>query len=147
MKFPIALQLYSVCDDMAAGFESALNRLKESGCGGVASFGFLGKTAAEVKKLCEGMGLIPISADIPFVDMMSDTHLLYTYAKSGLKFAVVIYLAEENESISRKSDSPGTKSACRNRNLELLKFDGEYAYDGYYWNVCVCTSSENSDLK
>ena len=67
INFPIALQLYSVRDDMAADFEGTLKKVKELGYDGVEFAGLYGKTAAEVKALCEEIGLTPISAHVPLL--------------------------------------------------------------------------------
>ena len=46
--FPIAIQLYSIRDDMAADFEGTLKKVKKLGYEGVEFAGLYGKTAAEV---------------------------------------------------------------------------------------------------
>ena len=66
IKFPVALQLYTVRDDMANDFEGTLKKVKEMGYDGVEFAGLYGKTAAEVKAICKEVGLVPISAHIPF---------------------------------------------------------------------------------
>ena len=70
-KFPIALQLYSVRDDLEKDFEGTLKKVKELGYDGVEFAGLYGKSPAEVKALCEKYGLVPISAHVPFVDLMA----------------------------------------------------------------------------
>ncbi|MEE1239695.1 MAG: sugar phosphate isomerase/epimerase, partial [Acutalibacteraceae bacterium] len=67
--FPIALQLYSVRTDMEADFEGTLKKVKEFGYDGVEFAGLYGKSAAEVKKLCEEIGLNPISAHVPYGEL------------------------------------------------------------------------------
>ena len=68
--FPIAIQLYSVRDDMAADFEGTLKKIKELGYDGVEFAGLHGKTAAEVKKICDEIGLVPISAHVPYGELV-----------------------------------------------------------------------------
>ena len=78
MKFPIALQLYTVRGDLASDFEGTLKKVKEMGYDGVEFAGLFGKTAAEVRSMCQSIGLIPLSAHVPFVDMVSDPSILKT---------------------------------------------------------------------
>ena len=149
MKFPIALQLFSVRDDMAADFEGTLKKVKALGYDGVEFAGLFGKSAAEVKKLCEENGLIPISAHIPLVDMIKDVNILDTYAEIGCKFVVIPYLNEEYrpgngrfkeiiemaKKIGEKANSLGMKLAYHNHDFEFVKIDGEYALDILYREV------------
>ena len=51
-NFPIALQLYSVRDDMEADFAGTLKKVKSFGYDGVEFAGLFGHTAEEVKKMC-----------------------------------------------------------------------------------------------
>ena len=70
--FPIALQLYSVRTDMEADFEGTLKKVKDLGYDGVEFAGLYGNKPADIKAWCEEIGLVPISAHVPFVDMLKD---------------------------------------------------------------------------
>lgn len=147
--FPIAIQLYSLRDDMAADFEGTLKKVKAMGYDGVEFAGLYGKTAAEVKELCAENGLVPISAHVPFVDMIADPSILETYAEIGCEFVVIPYLTEEyrpgNEKfgeviegakmLGAKANSLGMKLAYHNHDFEFVKIDGEYALDILYKEV------------
>ena len=149
MKFPIAIQLYSVRDDMAADFERTLKKVKALGYDAVEFAGLYGKSAAEVKKLCEEIGLVPLSAHVPFIDMMNDLSLLDVYAEIGCKFVVIPYLTEEyrpgNEKfadviegakvLGKKANELGMKLCYHNHDFEFVKVDGEYALDILYKEV------------
>ncbi len=146
MKFPIALQLYSVRDRMEKDFEGTLRAVKEMGYDGVEFAGLFGKSAAEIKAICDGLGLTPLSAHIPYVDMAADPSLLDTYAEIGCEFAVYPYLTEEyrpgNEKfdeflatarvLSDKANRLGMKMAYHNHDFEFKKIDGKYALDILY---------------
>ena len=56
MSFPVALQLYSVRDDLSADFEGTLKKVKELGYQGVEFAGLYGHDAEQVKKLLEENG-------------------------------------------------------------------------------------------
>ena len=68
-EFPIGLQLYSVRGDMEQDFKGTLQKVKDMGYAGVEFAGLYGRTAQEVKALCEENDLVPISAHIPLIDM------------------------------------------------------------------------------
>ena len=50
MKLPIAIQLYSVRDDMEKDFYGTVKKVKELGYEGVEFAGLFGKTGVEVKE-------------------------------------------------------------------------------------------------
>ena len=147
--FPIALQLYSVRDDMAADMESTLKKVKELGYDGVEFAGLFGKTAQEVKTMCQEIGLTPISAHVPFVDMMSDPEILKVYKEIGCEFVVIPYLTEEYRPgqpkfqevidgakfLADKCAELGLKLCYHNHDFEFVKVDGEYAIDILYAEV------------
>lgn len=149
INFPIALQLYSVRDDMAADFEGTLKKVKELGYDGVEFAGLYGKTAAEVKALCEEIGLTPISAHVPFVDMMNNPDLIKVYKEIGCDYVVIPYLTEEYrpgqpkfqevidgaKMLAEKAKENGMKLCYHNHDFEFVKVDGEYAIDILYAEV------------
>lgn len=149
MNFPVALQLYSVRDDAAADFVGTLKRVKKMGYDGVEFAGLYGYAPAEVKKLCEEIGLVPVSAHIPFVDMMENPELLRDYKEVGCRFAVIPYLTEEYRPgqtkfkeviegakfLAGKAAEIGLKLCYHNHDFEFVKVDGEYAIDILYREV------------
>ena len=149
MNFKIALQLYSVRDDMASDFEGTVKKVKELGYEGVEFAGLYGKTAKEVKEICEKYDITPISAHVPFADMMENPDLLYVYAEIGCKFVAIPYLTEEyrpgNEKfgevisgakiLGEKAKSLNMKLVYHNHDFEFEKIDGEYALDILYNEV------------
>ena len=149
MKFPIALQLYTVRENMATDVESTLKKVKELGYEGVEFAGLFGKTASEMKVLCEKIGLVPVSAHVPFVDMMKDPSILETYAEIGCEYVVIPYLIDEYRPghakffdviegakfLGEKAKALGLKLAYHNHDFEFDKIDGEYALDVLYREV------------
>lgn len=147
--FPIALQLYSVRDDMAADMEGTLKKVKALGYDGVEFAGLFGKTAAEVKAMCSEIGLTPISAHVPFVDMMNDPELLKVYKEIGCEFVVIPYLTEEYRPgqpkfqevidgakfLAKKCAELGLKLCYHNHDFEFVKVGDEYAIDILYAEV------------
>lgn len=149
MNFPIAIQLYSVRDEMDADFEGTLKKVKALGYDGVEFAGLFGKSAAEIKKMCDEIGLVPISAHVPFIDMINDPSLLNVYAEIGCKFVAIPYLTEEyrpgNEKfgeviegarmLGQKARELGMTLSYHNHDFEFVKVDGEYALDILYKEV------------
>lgn len=147
--FPIALQLYSVRDDMAADFEGTLKKVKALGYDGVEFAGLFGHSAAEVKKMCAEIGLVPISAHIPFVDMMNNPEILKDFKEIGCEFAVIPYLTEEYRPgcpkfreviegakfLAGKCKEIGLKLCYHNHDFEFVKVGDEYAIDILYAEV------------
>ena len=83
MKFPIALQLYSVRDLLEKDLEGGLKQVKELGYDGVELAGLYDHTAAEVKEILDRVGIQAVSAHVPFTDMLEDPEgVLSDYALS-----------------------------------------------------------------
>lgn len=147
--FPVALQLYSVRDFMEADFEGTLKKVKAMGYDGVEFAGLFGNSAAQVKAMCQEIGLVPISAHIPFVDMIADPSILETYKEIGCEFVVIPYLTEEYrpgaekfdeviqgaKMLGEKANALGMKLCYHNHDFEFVKIDGQYAIDILYREV------------
>ena len=149
MYFPIALQLYTVRANMAADFEGTLKKVKEMGYDGVEFAGLHGMTATDVKRMCEEIGLVPVSAHVPFTDMMENPSILEAYAEIGCRYVVLPYLNEEYRPdkekfweiiegaklLGEKAKSFGLQLAYHNHDFEFKKINGEYALDILYREV------------
>ena len=150
MKLPIAIQLYSVRDDMEKDFEGTVKKIKELGYEGVEFAGLFGKTGVEVKELCDDLGLVPVSAHVPYYDMLENpAEVLKDYKDLGCKYVVVPYLTEEcrpgtdgwNDTVKgiRKigevAKEMGIQLLYHNHDFEFLKIDGKYALDILYDTV------------
>lgn len=147
MPLPVALQLYSVRDEMEADFEGTLKAVKDMGYDGVEFAGLFGKSADEVKKLCEDLELVPISAHVPLNDMVADPKgVLSVYAEIGCKYVAVPYLEEDRrpgtdgwektiadiKTVCEEAKNLGMQMLYHNHDFEFVKLDGEYAIDILY---------------
>ena len=150
MKLPIAIQLYSVRDDMEKDFEGTVKKIKELGYEGVEFAGLFGKTGVEVKELCDDLGLVPVSAHVPYYDMLENpAEVLKDYKDLGCKYVVVPYLTEECRpgtdgwddtvkgirKIGEAAKEMGIQLLYHNHDFEFLKIDGKYALDILYDTV------------
>ena len=149
-KFPIGIQVYSVRDAAAADFDGTLAKIREFGYDGVEFAGLYGKTAAEVRALCEKHSLVPISAHVPFVDMLKDpAGVLAQYAEIGCKYVAVPYLSPEHRPgtpnfefvvefigiIAKAAKKQGIQLLYHNHDFEFMKIGGKYALDILYDTV------------
>ena len=147
--FPIALQLYSVRTDMEADFEGTLKRVKKLGYDGVEFAGLYGKSAAEVKKMCDEIGLVPISAHVPYGELLKGEETFKAYAEIGCKYIVIPWIgaeclaggeknAEFIENVKKFGElakANGMKLCYHNHDFEFQKVDGEYKLDRLYSDV------------
>ena len=148
-EFPIALQLYSVRNELKADFEGTLKKVKELGYDGVEFAGLYGHGAEEVKALCDKYNLVPISAHVPLADMMKDPDLIRVYKQIGCAYVVSPYLPEDQRPgqpkfeevirnakvLAEKAKAAGMKLCYHNHDFEFVKIGGEYAIDILYREV------------
>lgn len=147
MSLPIAVQVYSVRDDANADFYGTLKKIKEMGYDGVEFAGLYGNKPADIKKWCQEIGLVPISAHVPLTDMlMNPVGVLSAYAEIGCKYVAVPYLIPEHRpdspnfpyvvefiaSICKVAKSFGMQMLYHNHDFEFMKVDGKYALDILY---------------
>ena len=150
MSFPVAIQVYSVRDDAAKNLRGTLEQIKEMGYDGVEFAGLYGHTPEEVRSMCEEIGLIPISAHVPYLDMLKNPEdVLGQYATIGCKYVAVPYLTPEYrpgtpnfaeviknvEMLGGVAKKLGMTLLYHNHDFEFLKINGEYALDILYDSV------------
>ncbi len=150
MSLPVALQLYSVRDELEADFEGTIKLVKELGYDGVEFAGLYERSAEEVKKILDEVGLVPVSAHVPLDDLLEDAEgLVAVYKDIGCEYIAVPYLKEERrpgtdgfertiEDIKKIADicnSQGIKLLYHNHDFEFEKIGDEYALDILYSEV------------
>ncbi len=143
----IAVQMYSVRDDANADFYGTLKKIKEMGYDGVEFAGLYCNSPKQIKEWCAELGLEPISAHVPFVDMLKDPMgVLRQYAEIGCKYVVVPYLIPEHRPghenftyvvefiniLCKAAKSLGMTMLYHNHDFEFTKIDGKYALDILY---------------
>ena len=150
MKLPVAVQLYSVRDEMETDFEGTVRKMKELGYDGVEFAGLFGKDPESIKSLCEEIGIVPISAHVPYYDMLENPEkVLADYVTIGCKYVAVPYLTEECRpgtdgfaatvegitKIAKAAKELGIQLLYHNHDFEFVKLDGKYALDVLYDTV------------
>ena len=150
MSKPVAVQVFSVRDDASKDLRGTLEAIKEMGYDGVEFAGLYGNDPADVKKMCEEIGLVPISAHVPYQTMIADPEgVLSQYALIGCKFVAVPYLppelrpgqptypsvVENIAMLGKVAKSLGMQLLYHNHDFEFAKVDGKYALDVLYETV------------
>lgn len=150
IKLPIAVQLYTLRKEMAADFEGTLKKVKEIGYDGVEFAGIFDKDPLYIKQLCENLGLIPISAHVPYLALLENTdELIDTYEKIGVSQIVIPYLLPEYrpgtenflsviDGIRKIADTckaRGMALSYHNHDFEFEKLGDEYALDKIYREI------------
>ncbi|MGN1317283.1 MAG: sugar phosphate isomerase/epimerase family protein [Acutalibacteraceae bacterium] len=147
MKLPIAVQLYSVRDEMEQDFRGTVKKIKDMGYEGVEFAGLFGKSGTEVKAICDEIGITPVSAHVPYYDMLDNPEaVLKDYKDMGCKYVAVPYLTEECRpgtdgwastvegirKIGEAAEKMGIQLLYHNHDFEFIKIDGKYALDILY---------------
>ena len=150
MSFPVAIQVYSVREDAKADLRATLAKIKEMGYDGVEFAGLYGHTAEEVKAMCAEVGLVPVSAHVPYLDMVKDPEgVLGTYAAIGCKYVAIPHLNEELRPGTEKfpevmkniamlgkvANRLGLTLLYHNHDFEFIKINGKYGLDTLYETV------------
>ena len=96
MALPVAVQIFSVRDAAKEDLRGTLVKIKEMGYDGVEFAGLYDNAPEQIKAMCEEIGLIPVSAHVPYLSMVKDPKgVLSQYATIGCQFVAVPYLTEE----------------------------------------------------
>ncbi len=149
-KDRIGLQVYSVREQLEADFYGTLKAVKEMGYTAVEFAGLYGNDPLEIRKMCDELGLIPLSAHVPYVDLINDTErTLEAYRQIGCQYVAVPYLTEEYrpgaekfeemiegvKKIGAAAAEKGMVLLYHNHDFEFVKLDGKYALDILYEEV------------
>ena len=144
----LAIQLYSVRDEMEKDFFGTLKKVKEMGYDGCEFAGLYGNDPQKIKEECQKLDLIPISAHVAYQDIIPDIEkAVNTYKTIGCKYMVIPYLPEDLRYGKEKypqivADMKVIGKACKNNGITLLyhnhdfEFEktenGEYVLDALY---------------
>ena len=148
-KFPIALQLYSVREQLKEDFIGTLRAVKEMGYDGVELVGLYGYSAQELKNMFQEIGLIPLAVHAGFPEMAADPDFAAAYKGLGCDYAIVSYLPPEFRPDSGRFDETiatlkeviqhveksGLKLCYHNHDFEFQKIDDAYGLDILYKEI------------
>ena len=150
-KLPIALQVYSVRDEAEKDFAGTMKKVKDMGYDGVELAGLYGNTAEFIRETLKEVGLVPISAHVPYEQLVGDLeNTVATYVTIGCQYIAVPYLVEENRPEAGNFDTVVENikkigECCKKNGITLLYHnhdfefnrmdDGRYALDYLYDTV------------
>jgi len=161
MALPVAVQVYSVRDDAKADLRGTLEKIKEMGYAGVEFAGLYGNSPEDIKKMCDEIGLVPVSAHVPYLDMVGAPRaVLSKYAAIGCKYVAVPYLAadyrpgtdafpeviENIKILGEVAKELGIQLLYHNHDFEFMKIGGKYALDILYDEVSADTLKTELDV-
>lgn len=144
MKFPVALQLYSVRRELAKDTLGTLEAVKKMGYDGVELVYPFPVPAKEYAKMLSDTGLEAVSAHVALSDMLSDTDKIIGELKEvGCRYAAVPYLTEEDrpgkpgfgsviESVAglvSRFAGAGITLMYHNHDFEFVRVGGKYGLD------------------
>ena len=86
-NFTRSVQVYSVRDDAERDFKGTMQKIKDMGYDGVELAGLYGMKPAEVKAILEEVGLVPLSAHVPFQELEADIEgTVAQYKEIGMQY-------------------------------------------------------------
>jgi sugar phosphate isomerase/epimerase len=143
-KIQVALQLYTVRDDMAKDFAGTLKKVAEIGYPAVELAGTGGLSAKELRALLDGLGLKVVGTHVGLDGLTKDLQATMEYNLTiGNPFLVCPGIPEERRSnadawretgaIFNRAAGEARKSglavAYHNHDIEFKQFDGKYGLD------------------
>ena len=147
MTPPIALQLYTLRSELEQDFEGTLQQVADLGYAGVELAGYGERSAADVRKLLDGLGLKVAGAHVA-LNLMQDNlqQVLDDMETLGSAFISIpwlppemrnsadsfLRLGEQLNTIGAATKARGVQLCYHNHNFEFEQFDGVYALDLLY---------------
>ena len=147
-KIPLALQMYTVRDQMAADFTGTFKEVAKIGYAGVEiGTGAGNMSGADLKKFLEDCGLKLCGVHVPIDALDKDLINVIKYNLAlGNKYLVCPWLPEERRnsaamwqrtarvmaSIGAALKGDGLLLCYHNHSFEFQKFDGKYGLDIFY---------------
>ena len=96
MSLPVSLQLYTVRDPLSKDFEGTLAQIAKIGFKYVEFAGFYDRTPAQVKAICDKLGLKASSAHIPIESIRDNFDGAISAAKTlGIDYIIVPWVGDE----------------------------------------------------
>lgn len=141
-KLPIALQLYTIREELEKDFQGSIRKVKEQGYEGVELAGCYGLSKEEILACLQENQLCAVSAHVPLEEFEKDLEgTIKAYKMLGCKYLAIPFLCEERrygkesypevvEEIKRIAE------ACQGEGVQLLyhnhDFEFERTEDGNY---------------
>ncbi len=143
-KIPVALQFYTVRNDMDRDFEGTLRKVAGIGYAGVEFAGFKEWKASELKSLIADLNLLPAGAHIPIDRLEKELGAVIEFnLELGNPYIVCPWIPQERRKdksdwlalarlfnfIGEECQRSGLTFAYHNHSFEFVKFGDTYALD------------------
>ncbi len=143
-KIPVALQLYTVRDDIRKDWERTLRDIARIGYAGVEFAGYADRTASDLKSLLADLNLRPAGGHVPIGQLESDLDRVIDFAlELGNPYVVCPWIPQERRkkksdwlaiaqlfnSVGEKCRQNGLTFCYHNHSFEFEKFDDACALD------------------
>lgn len=148
---PVGVQVYSVRDQAEHDFKGTMKKIKEMGYDGVELAGLYELDPAYIRDTLKEIGLIPLSAHVPFQELAADIEgTVAKYVTIGVKYIAIPYLMEEDRpgtdkfmdnlkifaQIGECCKKNGIITLYHNHDFEFVKMpNGQYALDYIYSTI------------
>lgn len=150
-KIPMALQLYSVRENCAADLPGTLAAVAKMGYEGVEFAGYYDRTAAQLRALCDDLGMQIVGTHIR-LDTLLGEELERTVEFNqimGNRFLIVPGLEEERRNsraawqetarvfneVAESVEADGMLVGYHNHHIEFAEMDGELPWDTFFGNT------------
>ncbi len=153
-KLPVGIQVYglrNLLENTPENFRSVMQSIKDMGYDGVELAGLYGLTPEYVRDTLKQIGLVPISAHVPIVELMEDADkVARDYLLIGCQYIVVPYLPEEYRHLTPGYETViaemkrigtlmktyGLKLLYHNHDFEFIVLpDGRFGLDDIYEQI------------
>jgi len=146
-NIPIALQLYTVRDELEKDFEGTLRKVAKIGYEGVEFAGFGDLPASRIHSLLKELDLKPAAAHVPIEKLEEDLETVVEYIlEVGTDYIVVPWLPEQRRrdrkkwrsvahtlsDIAKEIQDYDLKLCYHNHAFEFEKFGNEYGFDIFF---------------
>lgn len=153
-KKPVGIQVYGLrkhLQDTPEKFESVMQEVKNMGYDGVELAGLYGLEPSYIRDTLAKIGLTPISAHVPLIEMTTDMDkVIHDYKTIGVEYIVVPYLPaefrpltdgyakvlEDIRKIGVAAKNAGLKLLYHNHDFEFVKLpNGMFGFDDLYTQI------------
>lgn len=141
MKLPIALQLYSIYEEMDKDFKGTLEKVAKIGFQGVELAGYGGLTSTELKTILDRLDLRPCGSHVSLDEITENIDEVIRYnIEIGNEYIIIPYavleskedfeeLAEKLNVFYEKFKDAGLRVGYHNHQHEFIEFNGQYGLD------------------
>lgn len=147
-KIPVGVQLYSVREQCAKDLPGTLAAVAKIGYKGVEFAGYHGRSAAELRKMLDDLGLVACGTHTPYESVLADklSETIEFNRTIGNKFLIVPWMTGKTKQdwlekaklfneVAEKVKGQGMWTGYHAHAHDFEKIDGESAWDIFFGNT------------